>query len=129
MVKYEKWVWTNGAALNEKQVIVNIDCGNVSWYDLMDELDKQPDRWVVCVAPEGYITWATSGPVSGVYAPSEGHTVIVTDDVPFQEGDVLRNFEWTSATFLRKEEPKPVVRTKEDIMADLLKLQEELKAM
>lgn len=129
MIKYENWVWTNGTALSETQAIINIDCGNVSWYDLMDELDEQPARWVVCVAPEGYIAWATSGPVGGMYAPNEGHTVIITDDVPFQEGDALRNFEWTGTEFLRKEEPKPVVRTKEDIMADLIKLQEELKAI
>lgn len=127
MTKYLNWKWTTGASIGGGQYIVEIDCDGISWYDLMKELDAKDDRVVVCVSPTGYVAWYTEGKVSERYAPSEGFSVIVLESVPFTE-ETQRQFLWDGSKFITK--PNEVVeRTKEDIMADLLKLQEELKAL
>lgn len=127
---YRDWKWTKGSSVGEGSYVVNIDQGDTSWYDLMDELDKMEGRWVVCVAPEGNIAWYTNEHVAGRYAPSDGHTVVVTDSVPFEgHGLAVRDYEWNGSAFVEKEKESESGRTKEDIMADLIKLQEELKAL
>lgn len=128
---YRNWKWSKGEPAGEGRYTVNIDHGNTSWYDLMDDLDNLEGRWVVCVNPDGYITWFTNEHVSGMYAPDDGHTVIVTDSIPFEgSGLAVRDYLWDGSSFIKKEEEVVAKeRTKEDILADLLKLQEELKAM
>lgn len=127
---YRDWKWTKGASVGEGSYVVNIDLGDTSWYDLMVELDGMDDRWVVCVAPEGYIAWYTNEHVSGRYAPSDGHTVVVTDSIPFGgNGLAVRDYEWNGSAFVEKESENTQERTKEDILADLIRLQEELKAL
>lgn len=127
MVKYENWKWTNGEQVGPDRYIAEINIGELSWYDLMEDLDKQGERVVVGVSSDGRVNWFTDGRVSGVHAPSDGTSVVVVDSVPFTQED-YRHFILVGNEFQRKESTL-TPRTKEDIMADLIKLQEELKAM
>lgn len=127
---YKNWKWSVGEKLSESTAKVDILCGSISWYDLMDAIDELEDRWVVCVGPDGYIAWYTDSKVSGQYAPSDGHTVIVTDSIPFEgHGLAVRGYLWNGSSFIENKEEVAKERTKEDILADLIRLQEELKAL
>lgn len=126
MIIYGPFKWTDGMIGSQKIFEINDAEGN-SWYDLMEELDKR-DSGVVCgVAPEGYISWETSGKVAGIHAPSDGFKVVVVDSLP---DDIdYRDLRLSENGFIPKVVEAETWRTKEDILADLIKLQEELKAL
>ena len=128
MKVYNNWKWTNGEKVSGDNFIIEITREGVSWYDLMVELDEQSNRSVVCVSPEGDIAWMTRGTVSEKYAPSDGYSVIVVESTQFTE-ETWRDYKFDGEKFVEKPKAIETVRTKEDIMADLLKLQEELKAL
>lgn len=128
MEVYNNWKWTNGEKVSGDNFIIEITREGVSWYDLMVELDKQSNRSVVCVSPEGDIAWMTQGAVSEKFAPSDGYSVIVVESTPFDE-ETWRDYKFDGEKFVEKPKVVATVRTKEDIMADLLALQAELQKL
>lgn len=121
---FTNWKWTEGVYLG-KPIYEIHDLNGIDWYSLMDELDVRPETWVVGVGPKGDVMWVTDGPVSGLYVPVEGGTIIVTDS--FEFSDNWRGCIWDGKMFHAPEETKK--RTKEDIEQDLLKLTAELKGL
>ncbi|WWD14758.1 tail fiber assembly protein [Klebsiella phage ViciousJeremy] len=104
------------------------DEGN-DWYDLMYKLDST-GKYTVAFYPDGYVSYAATT-VAGRHG-CDGCSVTQVDTLP---GEFKTGVYWffnreTHSVEERErptyEEPK---RTKEDIMADLLKLQKELQAM
>lgn len=126
MIIFGPFEWTDGMIGSQKIFEINDAKGN-SWYDLMEELDLRASGVVCGVAPEGYISWATSGKVAGMYAPGDGFRVALVDSLP--DGIDFRDLRLTESGFLPKVVEDSPTRTKEDILADLIKLQEELKAL
>ena len=118
------WKWTEGVYMTK--VIYEIrDHDDIDWYELMVELDDRPETWVVGIGPNGDVMWVTDGPVSGLYVPVEGGTVVVTDSFEFHEN--WRGCTWDGKSF---HAPKEVTkRTKEDIEKDLMRLMTELKGL
>lgn len=127
---YKNWKWTQGEQIDSRRFIYDItNSDGIDWYELMVELDKIEGRWVVGYSEdEGYVSWATDGPVSGMYVPKEGISVAIVESVPFVS-DKAHEYDFDGKTFTLRELPKKPERTKEDILADLIKLQEELKAL
>lgn len=128
MEVYNNWKWTNGEKISGDNFIIEITREGVSWYDLMVELDEQSNRSVVCVSPEGDIAWMTQGAVSEKFAPSDGYSVIVTESTPFTK-ETWRDYKFDGEKFVEKPKVVGAVRTKEEIMADLLALQAELQKL
>lgn len=130
---YTKWKWTKGERLQDGRFTANIeDSKGKSWYDLMVELDElEETRWVVGTQPSGFVSWATSGNVNALALPVDGGDVVVIDSVPEDMEKDFRYWRWDGSKFFKQDTSKvePKERTKEDIMADLLKLQEELKTL
>lgn len=134
MQTYKNWQWSKGPAINatETEFSANIEDSNGnSWYYLMEHLDTIGPRWVVGVQDNGYASWATNEPVSGKHVPSHGSSVVVLDDIPEGMKDGVAYWKLEGDTFVDLDPAKhPVVeRTKEDILSDLIRLQEELKAL
>lgn len=121
---FTNWKWTEGFYFG-KPIYEIRDHNNVDWYTLMDELDERQETWVVGIGPNGYVMWFTNGPVSGLYVPVDGGTVVVTDS--FEFADNWRGCTWDGKKFHAPEEVQK--RTKEDIEQDLLKLMSELKGL
>ncbi len=133
MVKeYKDWKWAKGPDIGGGDFAAIItDAEDNDWYELMHELDGLDGRWVVGIQDNTYASWATDGRVSGKYAPRRGDTVVVVKDIPEAMKESVLYWRWDGSQFFKQEPKKsqPKERTKEDIMADLLKLQEELKAL
>lgn len=121
---FTNWKWTEGFYFG-KPIYEIRDHNNVDWYTLMDELDERQETWVVGIGPNGDVMWFTDGPVSGLYVPVEGGTVVVTDSFEFSTN--WRGCTWDGKTFHAPEEVQK--RTKEDIEQDLRKLMAELKGL
>lgn len=130
---YEKWKWTKGERLQDGRFTANIeDSKGKSWYDLMVELDElEETRWVVGTQPSGFVSWATRGSVNALALPVDGGDVVVIDSIPENMEKDFRYWRWDGSQFFKQDTAKSEhkERTKEDIMADLMKLQEELKAL
>lgn len=95
----------------------------IDWYKMMVELDDRDLKWVIGVK-DGFVNWATTKSVNGMNSPAEGGILILTDDFPFPENTFGVRFD--GEKFYKEE---PVVRTKADIEADLLRLMAELKSI
>lgn len=133
MQVYYDWTFTKGAPFNEARGeyfhVITDSVGN-SWYDLMYELDESPNRWVIGTNSEGYVGWLTNGKVAESRVPMPGGKVVVTDSIPVEMENNFHYWKLEGDSFVySKVEREVVPRTKEDIMADLLRLQEELKGM
>ena len=105
------------------------DEGN-SWYDLMVELDKT-GLYTVAFYPDGYVSYVATK-VTGRHG-CDGCSVTQVSELPgeYKLGESYWFFNRETHSVEARERPTYVApeRTKEDIMADLIKLQEELKAM
>lgn len=112
----------------EDAVFLIDDEGN-SWYDVMYDLDAT-GKWTVAFYPDGYVSYV-SREVAGRHGAA-GCSVTQVDSLPgpYKLG-VYWFFNRETHEVEARERPTYEVpeRTKEDIMADLMKLQEELKAM
>ena len=102
---------------------VTASCGT-DWYELMVELDGRPERWVVGIDKNGFISWFSDGTVNGTYAPPEGGLVIVTDEF---DPEWQRVKLWNGESF--ENIPEPPKRTPEEIQADLEALMVELRGL
>lgn len=118
------WKWTEGIYMG-KPIYEIHDSNGVDWYDLMDKLDDRPEVWVIGIGPLGDVMWVTDGPVSGLYVPVEGGTVVVTDSFGFSTS--WRGCTWDGKKFHAPKEIQK--RTKEDIEQDLMKLMAELRGL
>lgn len=131
MRKFGKWTWARGPMISETQyevLITNSD--GADWYALSEKLDERPEKWAVGVSEEdGYVAWATTGKLTGRFAPKSGIQVILVDEVPWSEGEAVHLYDFDGKSFKLREVAVAAERTKEDILADLIKLQEELKAL
>ncbi|QBI89965.1 single-stranded DNA-binding protein [Escherichia phage HZP2] len=130
---YEKFKWAKGERLQDGRFIANIeDSTGESWYDIMVKLDELgEDRWVIGTQQSGFVSWATNGSVNASALPVDGGDVIVIDSIPEDMEKDFRYWWWDGSQFFKQDNVKSEQkeRTKEDIMADLLKLQEELKTL
>lgn len=127
MKVYSNWKHSKGKMVDETHYIVNITNNeNVSWYNLMGEIDKRKEKWVVGIhSKEGWISWFTEGHVSGKYAPNEGSCVILVDEFIPKDADP-RDYIFDGTKFVLKPPKEIKSRSKEDILADLEKLKAEL---
>lgn len=130
---YSGWTYSKGEPVpgsrNEFFHKIEDDSGN-SWYDLMWTLDEPgPTRWVVGISPEGYVGWIVNGPVAEGHVPVPGGSVVVCPAIPAKMAESFMYWKFDGKCFVyAKPAPQPE-RTKDDIMADLLRLQAELANM
>lgn len=121
------WKRTKGEPVGNGMFFIEItNESGESWYDIMEGLDDRPERYAVGVNPDNRVSWVTEGKLSGVYAPADGGIIVLCNTFNIEDA---RNVVFDGHEFVPIPVEEPVVRTKEDIMADLIKLQEELKAL
>jgi len=111
------------------ECLVYYSSDSKDWY----EVRKEWTGGVIAVWPDDGNLVGSFCPSAVDYVPIEGQTLYEVDPSVVPHADdvmkLLGYFAFDGKTFKPVPTVAPVVRTKEDIMADLIKLQEELKAM
>lgn len=102
------------------------DAGGNDWYKLVDKIDRL-DKFIIGVSPTGYVQWVDKT-ARAKYSPPVGGMVVLLSELPkdFSMSDLWR---YTEGKLIKVEQEVEQSRTKEDILNDLDKLRDELKAL